>query len=142
MTDLEDLQFDSEARETRPFQRPLDPPPPSGRGRLWAILAVVAIVVLAIGYVLFIREPAAPAAVTVVDDPAPPPPPPSAPLEQTSSRYSFTDELPPLDASDEAVAKVVSALSSHPRLLTWLANPRLLRIRCWPRTIPATSASS
>ena len=127
MTDLEDLELDSEARETRPFQRPLNQPPPAGRGRLWAIIAVVSVVVLAIGYVLFIREPAAPAAVTVVDEPAPPPPPASAPVQQTTSRYSFTDELPPLDASDEAVAKVVSALSSHPRLLTWLANPRLLR---------------
>ena len=127
MTDLEDLELDSEARDTRPFLRPPNEPPPAGRGRLWAIIAVVSIVVLAIGYVLFIREPAAPEAVTVVDDPAPPPPPPSTPVQQTSSRYSFTDELPPLEASDEAVAKVVSALSSHPRLLTWLAHPRLLR---------------
>ena len=127
MADLEDLGFETEGRETRPFQRPLDEPPPAGRGRLWAIIAVVVIVVLTIVYVLFIREPAVPEEVTAVEDSTPPPPPASAPVQETAGRYSFTDELPPLDASDAAVAKVVSSLSSHPRLVVWLANPRLLR---------------
>ena len=126
MADLEDLGFESEARETRPFQQPLNEPPAAGRGRLWAIIAVVLIVVLAVVYALFIREPATPEEVTSVEDSPPPPPPAPAPVQETS-RYSFTDELPALDASDAAVVKVISSISSHPRLVTWLANSRLLR---------------
>ena len=127
MADLEDLGFESEARETRPFQQPLNEEPPADRGRPWAVIAVVLVVVLAVVYILFIREPAAPEEVTAVEEPSPAPRPPSALAQETPGRYSFTDELPPLDASDAAVVKVVSSISSHPRLVVWLANPGLLR---------------
>ncbi len=59
------------------------------------------------------------------DPPAPPVPPPPAtppPVETTPVL-----ELPPLDASDQAVRSLVEALSEHPRLAAWLAPDDLVR---------------
>ena len=127
MSDLEDLEIEPDEQHTRPFERPPSAPPPEGRGKLLAIVGIVVVVGALLGWYLFFRDPAPPQPPPIVAEPTPPPPAPAPPPPQPSGRYSFTDELPPLDGSDAAVAKVVSAISSHPRLVAWLARPELAR---------------
>jgi len=116
-----------------PFE--LDAPPPDRHrpdhrrelpwGRIAGAIALLAVLGFGIWWFLF-RSPGEPA-------PAPPPlpaaefpaPPPSRqPVAETRQPAI---ELPPLNASDGVVARLVGELSSHPRLAAWLANDDLIR---------------
>ena len=99
------------------------PPPPSKSNRptqLWLVLALVA---LGIGVAVYLwlgrgaTQEAAPAA-TETSAPAAPPPP---------RREAIEPITVPLDQSDPIVRKLVAELSSHPRVMAWLATNGLIR---------------
>lgn len=79
--------------------------------------AIVAIIAIIAGGVYWLRrEPPAPAELAA-------PAPRSLPSEADGDSPSPPQELlPPIDASDPLVRTVVRELSSHPRLLTWIAS--------------------
>lgn len=95
----------------------------------WMLAALIVIVGLVgyLAYLMFgvrspapvsvrVSAPASPAATTA-------PPPPPAALGGEAMRV----DLPPLDVSDALVRKLVAALSSHPRIVAWLATDNLVR---------------
>jgi hypothetical protein len=94
---------------------------PRQRGVLWAIGGLL-LAALAAVYVLLIwnRDPVRPGtdstavATTTVQ---------AQPLGGTAEPI----ELPPLEATDALVREMLSALSSHPRLVAWLATDSLIR---------------
>src|SRR3989442_2389875 len=94
----------------------------------WMLAALIVIVGLVgyLAYLMFgvrstapvsvrVSAPASPAATTA--------PPPPAALGGEAMRV----DLPPLDVSDALVRKLVAALSSHPRIVAWLATDNLVR---------------
>ena len=124
MTELDD--FDLEQQQTdSSFQPQYETQPPSGRGRWLIVGGVLLLLVLAAVYVFFWRQPGEPPALAAVADlpsrdarlPA------SSPADQPAAE----EPLPTLDQSDSAVAAIISRLSSHPTLLTWVATPNLIR---------------
>jgi hypothetical protein len=99
-------------------------PPPEGRPRGSALIAIAAAVLItaaaAAVYVLFGRntEQAAPA-----QAPAASPPAAAGPTAEAGENIP----LPPLDATDPIVRKLVAELSAHPTVAAWLTTDRLLR---------------
>jgi hypothetical protein len=90
----------------------------------WVIVAVVLIAAVAVGAYLVFK----PRAVEQTMAPAPAAEParaaePVKPLGGVASSIA----LPPLDESDTVVADLVRNLSSHPRVLAWLATRGLVR---------------
>jgi len=105
------------------------PEPPSGGGSRigWIVGAVLILLVLAAGgWYLFFRSPAEP-------ETAPPEsvePTATRPEADTSRGLREQEEdieLPPLSASDAVVREMVGRLSSHPRVVAWLATDELVR---------------
>ena len=127
MSDLDDLDIRTEPNETRPYD--ILEEEPANRNRLWLLIAVGALVIAAATYFLFFRTPDAPPEVLSAPEPELPAAAVSSPVspDAEASQYGFEEPLPPLAGSDEAVARIVGTLSSHPRLLTWLATPDLIR---------------
>ena len=126
MSDLDDLDIRPEPTETRPYD--LIEAEPANRNRLWILIAVGALLAVAAAYYLFFRTPDAPPTVLSAPEPeaAAPTTSPVSP-DAEASQYGFEGPLPPLVGSDEVVAQIVGPLSTHPRLLTWLATPDLIR---------------
>jgi hypothetical protein len=99
-------------------------PPPEGRPRGGALIAIAAaVLVTAAGaaiYVLFGRNPeqTAPAQAPAAGQQAA-----AAPTAEAGDNIP----LPPLDATDPVVRKLVTELSSHPTVAAWLTTERLLR---------------
>ncbi len=126
MSDLGDLDIRQETHETRRYDILEEEPP--NRNRLWLLIAAVVVVVAAAGYYFFVRKPDAPPPVLAAPEPTPVAT--TAPVvdpEVGTSKYGFEGPLPLLADSDGVVSRIVSTLSSHPRLLTWLATPELAR---------------
>jgi len=110
------------------FQQPATggaPEPPSGGGRTLIIAATVVLVVVAAAAWFFFgrgtAEQPAEVATTAAPAPAPAPAPPVEPAEAPPV------QVPPLDETDGLVRELVSALSSHPRVVAWLATDDLIR---------------
>jgi Protein of unknown function (DUF3014) len=105
-----------------PLDKPVEPPP-DGRPRGSALVAIAAAVLItaagAAVYVLFGRktEQPAPAQAPAATAPAPAP----------TAEAGESIPLPPLDATDPIVRKLVNELSSHPTVGAWLTTDRLLR---------------
>ncbi len=118
--DLEDFHIEPTISEepvemVRPHKRE------AKRGFLFtatlAIVAVIAVGLLAVVYVVF-RSPAAPKA-----SPRPAAPATAAPLPTTAPAVP----LPPLDQSDGFVRQTAAGLSAHPELARWLGRTALVR---------------
>jgi hypothetical protein len=106
-----------------PLDKPVEPPT-EGRPRGSALVAIAAAVLItatgAAVYVLFGRktEQTAPAQAPAAAAAAP-----AAPSAEAGENIP----LPPLDATDPVVRKLVTELSSHPTVAAWLTTDRLLR---------------
>jgi hypothetical protein len=112
MDELSDYELEKTDEESAPVA--------SGHTR-WRIAWIVAALIVAAGipaYYWYPQAPEAPAqsAPTVAYRPL------SAPVNAAP-----TVDVPPLDQSDELVRRLVSALSSHPQVMAWLATPNLIR---------------
>ena len=93
------------------------------RGRIIAI-AVVALLAFALGVYWFVgRGDDAPPVETVVEAPPETIPPPPAPTESEPEPV----EIPALDESDDFVRDLVTALSAHPGLASWVASDGIVR---------------
>lgn len=117
MTDAPDYELQ------RPDPPPVLPPQP----RVAARWIVAAIVIAAGGAALwfYLRAPDAQpvASEPVASSPAAPPPAAARPLCAATE----APVLPPLDESDAAVGTLVRTVSSHPRVIAWLATGDLVR---------------
>jgi hypothetical protein len=116
------MQDPSEFTLDRTEAPPAPPSRPPRSALPWAVLAG-AVVVIAATVLIFRREgPSAPnAAPEVVAAPATPV------SEQALGAPADAVELPPLDDSDPVVRELVGMLSSHPRVMAWLATDGLIR---------------
>src|SRR5688500_9814569 len=111
---------DLDLQKTEPPPAPRLPPRRSAVAWIAALAVVVA--AGAAAYFYFQRgRGSTPAAAGVPESTAPAGP--DRPLGGAAEPI----EIPPLDASDEVVRKLVSALSSHPRVAAWLATDGLIR---------------
>ena len=93
-------------------------PTPARRSRAWRGCAAIVAVAGVPAYFWFPRtpEPVASTAPTVA----------YRPLQAPASAAAAID-VPPLDESDDLVRRLVTALSSHPRVAAWLATDDLIR---------------
>ncbi len=112
MDELSDFELEKSDEESI---RPESGQPPA---RLAWIVAAAIVTAGVPAYFWFPRAPAAPAstAPTVAYRPLP-----------AAANASTAIDLPPLDESDELVRRLVSALSSHPRVAAWLGTKGLIR---------------
>jgi hypothetical protein len=111
------------ARETH--ARAVDDPEP-GRPGVWFLTLAVLGAAAGAAYVFVNRqgsEPVVPAASTPAPNAVPALPPPARPFGGDVTPI----DLPPLGQSDPAVRSLVNALSSHPRVVAWLATSGLIR---------------
>jgi hypothetical protein len=104
------------------LDKPVEPPT-EGRPRGSALVAIAAAVLItavaAAVYVLFGRK---------TEQPAPAQAPAAAPAAAAPTAEAGENiPLPPLDATDPIVRKLVTELSSHPTVAAWLTTDRLLR---------------
>jgi len=123
---LTDLELESRPSPPRPSLEGPEPPAGDNRKMVWIAIAVVALILVALGiWVLFFRTPAEPqpAGPEVAEQPAAGPQTPAATQDETEEKI----ELPPLSASDALVREMVGELSSHPRLVALLASDELVR---------------
>lgn len=129
MGDLDDYRIDSaEGDAAGDSTGGAEPPAPRERSSsppLIAGLAVVAALALvAVLYFWFFGRQPAPPEIQPPEETAPTAPRPPAELE---SEPIEEQALPPLDASDEMVRRVVGTLSENPQLAAWLVSEDLAR---------------
>jgi hypothetical protein len=120
---MADNPLDIELRQSSTESRPLQPPEPSRGSKVWI---VVAIILAAIGVGLYFAIRPQP----VEQQPAPQTAKPTPPAQDPRAALggnAMDVTLPPIDESDEIVRKLVSALSSHPAVASWLATDGLVR---------------
>jgi len=108
-----------------PLDKPDEVPPDGGLPRRGSALIAIAAAVLVTAaaaaiYVLFGRNPG-PAQAPAQAQPA------SPPGDAAAAEAGENIPLPPLDATDPIVRKLVTQLSQHPTVAAWLATERLLR---------------
>lgn len=117
------MSFLDEIRLDKPTETP--PERTSGAGTAW-VAAIVVFVVLAglIAAIVVLRraDSQEPPGRPTTERPVVEPPP-----EDVRAEPGEAIELPPLDATDPIVRKLVEQLSAHPTVAAWLATPRLLR---------------
>jgi hypothetical protein len=106
--------------------------PPASRPPMfkpWMLGALIVIVGLGgyLAYLLLRNRPPAPVSVSVSAPEAPAPPAAAQPPPAALGSEPMRVDLPPLDVSDAFVRKLVSTLSSHPRIVTWLMADNLVR---------------
>ena len=117
MSDLPDLRLNDTAG-------PLPPTlPPQRSGVRILVLGLVAVVLVIAGYLAWRRPFAHPAHVATVEQQAAPAPSGTAPQREAGESIP----LPPLDETDPLVRELVRKLSSHPKVLAWLATDKLVR---------------
>ena len=118
MADFDDLRLNEPGRS--------GPPRPPDRSPMFIPVLVVAFAAaIGAGAYFWVRHqpPAAPAASQKATPAEPVPSGPGAPQAVAGDDIP----LPPLDESDSLVRQLVSQLSSHPRVASWLATDGLLR---------------
>lgn len=125
MSDLDSFDIEQNPHETRSLVDGGQTPP--GRGRVIVIGAIGLALLLAAVYYFFLRdgvpEPAEePTTQPTADLPVAPPEP-----EPEREDLVFDGPLPELNGSNQVVGAIISQLSSHPRLVRWLATPDLIR---------------
>lgn len=115
MSSFDDLPLD----QSRDVTEPATPSAPSSPGPrlVVAIVAVVAVVATGAWYLITRRAPPAPAAAATASPPAP---------TTLTDNAPATAPLPPLAEMDPLVRELVSALSTHPTVLAWLATDDLI----------------
>lgn len=114
MSSFDDLPLD----QGRDATEPATPSAPSSPGpRIVAVIALTAAVAAGAWYLVSRPATSAPAAAT--------PAAPSAPMAITDPRLDAAP-LPPLAEMDPLVRELVSALSTHPTVLAWLATDDLV----------------
>lgn len=120
MNDLPDYELHRTSSESLPPA--LSPPRPVG---LWVTVALLIAATGGAAYIAFAWRPRPapmPAAAVI---PAPMAPPSESPLPLGGAAESIT--LPPLDASDTLVSRLLQALSKSPAIMAWLATNGLIR---------------
>lgn len=130
MADIQDLHLhdvaasnDIELRTSRDAVPP-EPAQSSERGKWLVLIAIFAIGAAVVGYVLLRPRSAAPVA-TVTNTPAPAAA--SAPRAAGPLVEAEKIDLPPLPETDAIVRQLVVKLSSHPKVLAWLATNGLIQ---------------
>jgi hypothetical protein len=116
MVELDDFELAKTAEESTAGAAA----PGRSRAPLVGALVVAAIAAAAIAAYLWLPRA----------EPAPPAPEPTIafrPVDGAAPPVRRPTDIPPLDESDAAVRRLVSALSSHPRVLAWLATNGLIR---------------
>lgn len=122
--ELSDLELGNRPPADRSSLEGPEPPLGDKRWILWAIVAVLVLILVSLGiWYFFFRTSAEPrdALPAIAEQPATTPAP-----TDTKDAVEEEIELPPLSASDTLVRGMVGELSSHPRLLAWLANDELI----------------
>jgi hypothetical protein len=114
MPDVSDLELE---REPNPYV-----PPPTPRPPALLIIAVLALLVAASAWYFGGRDTSPAPASTAFSESAVPPDA-SRPLGGDPRSI----DVPPLDESDPLVRRLVRELSSHPRVVAWLATDDLIR---------------
>jgi hypothetical protein len=117
MPELDDLRL-NEPEPAPQFQQPRGP------GLLVPALIVAAIIGIGLGVLLWPRQ-APPPAQQAAAPPAPESYPVSAPASKAVEGENIP--LPPLNDTDPIVRQLVSQVSSHPRVASWLTTDGLLR---------------
>jgi Protein of unknown function (DUF3014) len=102
---------------------PLPPVPPDRSWGRTLVLILVAIVAIVAGYLAWRRPFAKPAPVATVQQQRPAAPAPSVSQREPGDNIP----LPPVDETDPLVRELVGKLSSHPKVLAWLATDKLVR---------------
>lgn len=115
MSSFDDLPLD----QSRDVTEPATPSAPSSPGPrlVVAIVAVVAVVATGAWYLVTRRAPPTPAAAATASPPA---------ATTLTDDAPPTAPLPPLAEMDPLVRELVSALSTHPTVLAWLATDDLI----------------
>jgi hypothetical protein len=118
MAELDDLRL-NEPERPGPVT-----PPPRRSSALIPVLLIALVVGIGLAAYFWVRRPA-PAPAVAAGSAAPEPVAP----EHTGPQAIKGDDipLPPLDETDPLVRQLVSTLSSHPRVASWLATDGLLR---------------
>jgi len=101
------------------------PPDERSRSGLWILLAVALVVAALVAAYLLFRSPPADDDVAIVSEGAP-----AATGSETLPPLGADPrdvDLPPLDMTDPVVRELLSALSSRPELMAWLATDNVLR---------------
>lgn len=112
MLDVPDYELDKTEPESPP---PADPPGRPTR----RIAAVVALIIIGVATYVWYSRAGGPPVETA---------PATAPSTASRARPAPPPiDVPPLDESDAVVRRLISALSSHPRLAAWLATRNLIR---------------
>jgi hypothetical protein len=117
MAELDDVRLQRTGTELEP---PAAPPP---GGRLKAIVAGVAILVIASGGYLFLRRSQTPKEPRAETGQAAQP----RGAGRLAAEPGDDIPLPPLDQTDALVRELVARLSSHPRVAAWLTTDQLIR---------------
>jgi hypothetical protein len=115
------MSYLDEVRLDKPTETP---PDRDGRsGGPWVAAAVVVLLAALVAAVVVLRraEPQEPPGQAMTDQPV------AEPTAAGQAERGENIDLPPLDATDPIVRKLVQQLSSHPKAAAWLATPRLLR---------------
>lgn len=115
---LDEFELDAETESESLDTGPVTPRGPH-RPWPWIALGLIVVVTALVAYWWFRSRPEPAVEPPVVAEPAPAEAPEAEPAEPPL-------DLPPLDASDELLREIVQTLSSHPRLVTWLATDRLV----------------
>jgi hypothetical protein len=120
VVDLDDLRL-NEPDKRPPFVRR----PPRRSSRFIPVVIIAALVGIGLAVFFRVRHPAPvqPAVVRTQTPPQPLTPQRKGPQAVEGDNIA----LPPLDATDPLVRQLVSQLSSHPRVASWLATDGLLR---------------
>jgi hypothetical protein len=117
MVELDDFELQKTAEEST------GGPAPAGRSRAPLVAAIVAAAIAAAAIAAYLWLPRA--------EPAPPatqkPTIAFRPVDGAAPPARRPTDIPPLDQSDPVVRRLVAALSSHPRVMAWLATSGLIR---------------
>jgi hypothetical protein len=107
-----------------PLDKSIDAPPGGGGkgGGPWVAIGIVLLVVAVVAAVVVLRWPQPEEPVRTTTEQAVAEPAPGARAERGEDI-----ELPPLDATDPVVRKLIQRLSSHSTVAAWLATKRLIR---------------
>ena len=104
------------------------PPPPddTSRSGIWVVVAALLVIAAIVAAVVIFRPSIEPEEGTTASAEPSPAPVQEERLPPLGSEGDAVD-LPPLDLTDPVVREILSALSSRPEMVRWLATDNLLR---------------